>query len=39
MKKHEGILDLYEVFVLPFGMTVLVTVAYMYSMILQAGTH
>ena len=38
MKKQEGILDLYEVFALPFGIMVLGGVAYFYSMIMQGAT-
>ena len=38
MKKHEGVIDLYEVFVLPFAITIFGAVVYIYSMTLQAGT-
>ena len=38
MKKHEGILDLYEVFALPFGITVMGGVVYFYSLIMHTAT-
>lgn len=38
MKTREGILNIYEVFALPFGITVLGGIAYIYSIIIQAGT-
>ena len=38
MKNHEAVLDLYEIFALPFAITVTGGVVYFYNLIMHAAT-